>query len=223
MQITNAIKILFSLSIVIWLFFSSTVSANESKHKIEVWTDNWFAAFLNGEALFEDSVPITTERSFNEEVHEFSANQPFFLAFILKDFKENDTGLEYIGTRRQQMGDGGFITQITKLDTGEVVAVSNKEMLCKVIHKAPLDADCEKESDPVAGEGKCLFNAEAEPENWKLQSFDDSNWTPATEHSESAVSPKFGYDNISWDASAKLIWSEDLEKDNTVLCRLQIE
>ena len=27
--------------------------------------------------------------------------------FIVKDYKQNDTGLEYIGTANQQIGDGG--------------------------------------------------------------------------------------------------------------------
>ena len=33
----------------------------------EVWADNWFALYVNGKKVGEDSVPITTERSFNSE------------------------------------------------------------------------------------------------------------------------------------------------------------
>lgn len=59
--------------------------------------------------------------------------------FIIKDFKENDTGLEYIGSSRQQMGDGGFIAQFTDTKTGEIIAVTDADWKCKVIHEAPLD------------------------------------------------------------------------------------
>ena len=59
--------------------------------------------YNNGELVVEDSVSITTERSFNAETKEFRSQYPLHLAFVLKDFKENDSGLEYIGTDRQQM------------------------------------------------------------------------------------------------------------------------
>ncbi len=75
----------------------------------DVWADNWFALYLGDKLLFEDSVSIKTERSFNAETFSFKAEYPIVLSFVVKDFKENDSGLEYIGTRKQQMGDGGFI------------------------------------------------------------------------------------------------------------------
>jgi hypothetical protein len=52
--------------------------------------------------------------------------------------------------------------------------------------------------------------------------FDDSDWPAAVEHSVSEVGPKGGYDNIPRDNAAKLIWSEDLVLDNTVLCRMTV-
>lgn len=70
---------------------------------------------------------------------------------------KNDTGLEYIGERNQQMGDGGFILQLTDMSTGDVVAVSNADWACTVIHEAPLDKSCEDESNPVAGTAPCDF------------------------------------------------------------------
>lgn len=66
---------------------------------------------------------------------------------ILKDFKENDTGLEYIGSNRQQMGDGGFIMQV-KDSSGNIVAVTDDSWKCKVIHDAPLDTSCESSDNP---------------------------------------------------------------------------
>jgi len=173
--------------------------------------------------IVEDAVSITTERSFNAETVTFKADYPLHLNFILKDYKENDTGLEYIGARNQQMGDGGFIMQLTDTATGKVVAVSNADWACMVINKAPLDKACEKEANPVAGTPPCTFTDLAEPANWKGSDFDDSSWTATTVHTVAEVGPKDGYDQISWNAGAQLIWGPDLETDNTILCRVTVE
>lgn len=194
-------------------------AAENPRFKAEVWCDNWFALYLGEELLVEDSVSITTERSFNAEAVTFDAEYPLQLNFVAKDFKANDTGLEYIGTNQQQMGDGGIIAQITDLHSGEVIAVTNQDWQALVIHKAPLDKSCADENNPVAGEGPCTFESSPEPAGWKAADFDDSAWNKATEHSASAVRPKGGYDQISWDGAAQLIWGEDLEQDNTILLR----
>ena len=47
-------------------------------------------------------------------------------------------------------------------------------------------------------------------------------WLAATVWSESVVSPKDGYDEIDWDATARLICGADLETDNTVLLRTTV-
>lgn len=197
-------------------------SPESIKVKGEVWADNWFAFYLGDRIVQEDSVAITTERSFNSETFIFEAVYPMNLNFIVKDFKENDSGLEYIGTTRQQMGDGGFIAQFTNVDTGELIAVTDASWVCTVIHEAPLDKSCEQEPNPVAGQMPCGFTSLEEPVNWKSASFDDSSWSNATVYTESQVSPKDGYDQISWDSSAQLIWGADLETNNTLLCRLTI-
>lgn len=190
--------------------------------RLEAWADNWFAAYLGEELIIEDSVPITTERSFNSETTTFKGSYPLQLNVILKDYIENDTGLEYIGSNRQQMGDGGFIMQVTDLSSNKVVAVSNAEWACTVIHEAPLNKSCAKEANPVAGVAPCEFTSLDEPEGWKSTDFVDSSWTATTVHSAAAVSPKDGYNEISWDDSAQFIWGPDLETNNTILCRVKV-
>lgn len=202
---------------------ASAEPANPITFQLDAWADNWFAAYLGEELIIEDSVSITTERSFNAETVTFEASYPLNLNFILKDFKENDTGLEYIGSSRQQMGDGGFIMQLIDTGSGDVVAVSNADWACTVIHEAPLDKSCEAESNPVAGTAPCDFTDLGEPEGWKLADFDDSEWIDTTIHSANDVRPKDGYDQISWEASAEFIWGPDLETNNTVLCRVQVD
>lgn len=183
---------------------------------VEVWADNWMAFYVNGELVAEDSVSITTERSFNAEVFTFEAARPFTIAVEAKDFKETDSGIEYIGARNQQMGDGGIIAQVTNPDTGEVIAVTNGSWSTLVVHRAPLNTSCEKDPDPNS---TCEFEITATPADCAASGFDDSSWATATEWSEAVVSPKDGYDEISWDAAAQLVWGTDLEVDNTVLLR----
>lgn len=189
---------------------------------VDAWADNWFEMRINGTQVAEDSVPITTERSFNAESFTFEAERPFTIGVVAKDFIENDTGLEYIGTGRQQMGDGGIIFQIMGED-GAPVAVSNGDWQCLVIHTAPLDKACESEADPVAGAGVCAFDISPEPEGWDETGFDASDWPQASVHSAAQVSPKMGYNDVTWSESAEFIWGPDLEQSNTVLCRMTVE
>jgi len=185
----------------------------------EVWADNWFSLTVNGELIGEDSVPITTERSFNAETFTFEATYPLTIAVEAKDFKETDSGLEYIGENNQQMGDGGLILQITDQDTGAIVATTSEEWRALVIHEAPLNKDCEDSSDP---DNDCESRIVDAPSGWTDVDFDDSAWTNATAWSSSDVGPKDGYDEISWSSSAQLIWGTDLESDNTVLVRFAV-
>ncbi len=139
----------------------------------EVWADNWFALYVNGELVGEVSVPITTERSFNAETFSFEATYPL-----------------------------------------------SADWLSLVVHRAPLNTDCERDADPDA---TCQFESIESPEGWTTADFDDSTWTSASVWSEAEVSPKDGYDQITWDSSATLIWGTDLEVDNTVLLRVAVD
>ncbi|MBH9577289.1 hypothetical protein [Inhella proteolytica] len=189
------------------------------RFKGEVWADNWFALYLGETLVAEDSVPITTERSFNAETFQFEASYPLELNFVLKDYKQNDSGLEYIGAPNQQIGDGGMIMQITDLQTGKVVAVSSSAMRCTVLHKAPLNPSCEKDRNPSS---TCLFRNLPEPAGWKSPDLDLSGWEAATVYSAAEVGPKEGYFGVTWDPTARFIWTSDLRLDNTLLCKLRV-
>lgn len=204
------------------LMAASATSLSAETFSADVWADNWFEMRIDSVHVAEDSVPITTERSFNAESFEFEADRPFVIGLVAKDFKENDTGLEYIGTGRQQMGDGGVILQIRDA-AGETVVVSDARWQCFVTHTAPLDKSCESSANPVAGEGSCGFEALDEPTSWDQPGFDASDWPQATVYSARAVDPKDGYDRIDWDETAEFIWGPDLEQSNTILCRVAVE
>lgn len=209
----------------VFLFLTFIVIPSKAQQGVieldaQIWADNWFALYVNEKMVAEDPVPITTERSFNAEAYQLSINLPAQFALIIKDFKENDSGLEYIGRRRQQIGDGGFIAQFKDASNGKLMAVSNNSWTCKAIHQAPLNKSCERSSNPLA---ECKSTIINEPENWMTSGFDDSDWPQAVEHSARAVRPHGGYDQYTWEPSAKLIWTEDLEIDNTILCRFTLD
>ena len=197
---------------------NDTADANDD-YVAEAWADNWFAMYIGEQLIIEDSVPILTERSFNAERYSFSAPSGTVLSFVLKDYTETNSGLEYIGESRQQMGDGGFIAQVFDQRSGDVLLVSDGTWKCTVVHQAPLNKGCESSGDP---DRDCQYLITGEPDGWKAQDFDDSGWQATTEHRASEVDPKGGYDDISWDSSAKLIWGEDLESDNSLLCRTSL-
>ncbi len=194
-------------------------SGEASTFQIEVWADNWMAVYVNGELVGEDSVSITTERSFNAETFTFKAAYPFTVAIEAKDFKETDSGLEYIGEQNQQMGDGGIIAQITDSTTGEVVVGTDSSWKVLVVHRAPLNTDCESNADPDA---TCDYEIVETPSDWAASEFDDGAWSSATEWTAADVGPKDGYDEISWDVMAELIWGSDREGDNSILLRANV-
>lgn len=188
----------------------------------EVWVDNWFSLYVNGQKVIEDSVSITTERSFNAERFNFKADYPMTIAVELRDYMQNETGLEYIGTDRQQMGDGGAIFQFTNRANRKLITASNASAKCYVTQTAPIDASCASETKPVANSGSCAQVTSQIPPDWTASDFDDSRWEAATVHAEQSVRPKDGYDTIKWRDEAKLIWSSDLVRDNVLLCRIKV-
>ena len=200
---------------------TSTVAASSqiSTFTAEVWADNWFSLYVNGELVGEDSVPITTERSFNAETIAFEATYPLTIAIMTKDFKETNSGLEYIGEPNQQMGDGGFIAQFTDTATGEVIAVTNGEWRGLVIQNAPLNVECEKSADP---DTDCQFETLDKPADWTSANFDDSSWINATSYLADEVGVKDGYNELTWDSTAEIIWGSNLNTDNTILWRFTI-
>lgn len=204
------------------LIYPAPVQAATSKpvsFQAEVWVDNWFALYINGKQVGQDSVPITQEKSFNSEKIKFTATYPFTVGLLVKDFTENASGLEYIGKPNQQIGDGGAILQIRDLSTNKVVLVTDSSWKSLVINKAPLNAECVKSLNPLTD---CKFSNVSIPKNWSTISFKDNSWNSASIFSKEEVGVKEGYFDINWSPSASLIWSSDLKLDNTILLRKTI-
>jgi len=180
----------------------------------QVWAEYWFELYVNGKKVGEDSTPISTVRSFNAETITFTASYPLTIALVSKDYVEGESGLEYIGTPRQQMGDGGFIAQFTDTSTSEFVATTSSAWKGLVIFRVSLNADCVTSREP---DTVCKHEILPEPTEWTSPSFDDSSWVAAREYTAAEVGAKDGYDTVTWTPDAKLIWSGDLKVDNTIL------
>jgi hypothetical protein len=200
---------------------SSTLEKNAARTviKADIWADNWYALYRGEQLIKEDTVAFKTERSFNADSFTFQTELPATLSVIIKDFYEDDTGLEYIGKLRQQMGDGGFRAQFFDTKTQSLIAASNETWRCKVIHRAPINPECSKDNDPSA---TCKSEIQGEPSDWKIKDFDDSSWPNALIHSAQNIRPHGGYRDITWQPESQLIWSKDIEVDNILLCRFTI-
>ena len=198
----------------------NAVSGKTSNFQAEVWVDNWFALYINGKKVGEDSVPITTERSFNSEKIKFTASYPFTVGIYAKDFTENLSGLEYIGKPNQQIGDAGIIFQIRDLTSNKIVAASDSSWKISILNRAPLNPECVSSKTPLTD---CKFENGLMPKLWSTTTFKDSTWKSATIFSKEAVGVKDGYFDFTWDGTAKLIWSADLKLDNAILIRKVIK
>lgn len=211
----------YGLGVVAATTLSTSAVAQTTQVTGDIWVDNWMAIYVDGTQVLEDSVSITTERSFNAESFAFNADLPAQVSIIAKDFIEDDSGLEYIGSRRQQMGDGGMIAQFYDAESGQLLAVSDNSWVCLAIHQAPLNAnECERSANPIE---LCESNIQSEPEGWMQANFDDSSWPNAVIQSSQQVSPKGGYRAINWSPEAEFVWTSDLAVDNTILCRFTLE
>ncbi len=211
------------IALVLSFFQSSTSQAVTSKSvsfQAEVWADNWFELYINGKKVGQDSVPITTERSFNSEKIKFSATYPLTVGVIAKDFTQNASGLEYIGKSNQQIGDGGFGIQIREVVSGKIIGYSTNKWKVFTVNTAPTNSTCEKSNNPLTD---CQHKDVAIPKNWSTYSFKDSTWKYATSYTNEAVGVKEGYFDISWSSKATLIWSSDLKLDNIILLRTVIK
>ncbi|CAB5042601.1 MAG: PEBP family protein [Actinobacteria bacterium] len=193
--------------------------ANPVEFTAEVWADNWFALYANGKLVGEDSVPLTTERSFNSETIHFTATYPLTLGFIAKDYTQNSSGLEYVGTSRQQIGDGGIIAQVKETKSGKLVSATSSKWKSLVVNTAPLNPSCVTSTNPTVD---CQSKSVLTPTGWSTGSFNDSTWRAASTYSPEAVGVKDGYLTVNWSPSAQIVWGPDLKLANTVLLRTKV-
>lgn len=168
---------------------SDTIKAN-------VYADNWFMLYINGELAAVDSIKFIPHNVISVDL---LPTYPMTIAVMAKDNADPKTGMEYANTN---IGDGGFIL---KFGDG---TVTNANWKAKSFSTGPINRDTKNprvENTPI-------------PENWFATDFDDSQWARAKEYSEEEVNPKQPYFEHDF-KGAKFIWTNDIDLDNTVLFR----
>lgn len=166
---------------------------------VDVYADNWFAMFINGELVAVDSIKFTPHNVVSLDI---LPEYPMTIAIIAKDNADLKTGMEY----GDHIGDGGFIVKFSDGTT------SNAKWKAMSFFKGPLNHDTKNPQvihTPI-------------PDGWWKVGFDDSKWPFATEYTEERVNPKETFYKADF-SGAKFIWSEDLDLDNTVIFRTVIE
>jgi len=233
------------------LIFASAINAEQcttgSKRVTgTVYCDNKFTLWVDGRKVATDPVDFTPHQAV-KVAFEWNGSSSITYAIQCEDFA-SDSGYEYIGSSRPQLGDGALIA---KFDDGLGTETSaNWKVYTSTFGPtdASLLAGCS-----ATNLDKCAVEDRGIPEGWTEPEFDDSQWKPATIFDAATAgwgraptwssskgcctltSPvdrtTLGCDKtlseneclvprIEFaDTSADFIWAEDLERDNRVLFR----
>lgn len=168
--------------------------------KANVYADNSFKLYINGELVAVDSIAFVPHNVVSVDI---LPAYPMTIAVMGIDNADPKTGMEYANTN---IGDGGLIL---KLGDGTVTDATWK---AKKFSWGPIDGDVDNpsvESIPL-------------PNDWYAIGFDDSGWPDAKEFSEDEVGPKEPFYQYDF-KGAKFIWSEDVKLDNLVLFRTVVK
>lgn len=167
--------------------------------RANVYADNWFMLYINGELVAVDSIAFIPHNVISVDI---LPSYPMTIAVMATDNADPKTGMEYANTN---IGDGGFIL---KFGDGTVTDASWK---AKAFSHGPVDGDTRNprvDATPI-------------PDDWYATDFDDSDWGRAKEYSEREIDPKQPFYAADF-RGAKFIWTDDLLLDNTVLFRRKI-
>ncbi len=168
--------------------------------RANVYADNWFALYVNGELVAVDSIAFIPHNVISVDI---LPRYPMTIAVMAKDNADPKTGMEYANTN---VGDGGFIL---KFADGTVTDASWR---AKSFSHGPVGGDTKQprvKTTPI-------------PENWFAADFDDRDWPAAKEYAEADVGPKQPFYDADF-SGATFIWSDDLKLDNTVIFRRVVE
>ena len=212
-----------------------------------VYCDNRFTLWVNGEEVASDPIAFTPHQAVRVAFH-WNGVSDLTYAIECEDFA-SDSGYEYLGTSRPQLGDGALIAAFDD-GLGTVTAAGSWRVYTVTFGPtdASLAAGCSADNLDV-----CVVEDRGTPDGWTEPDFDDRGWGPATGYSAAAAgwgrsptwssaegcctltSPvdrsRLGCDpSVAQDeclsprtefssSRAEFIWAADLERDNRVLFR----
>ncbi len=130
--------------------------------KANIYADNWFILYINGELVAVDSIKFIPHNVISVDL---LPTYPMTIAVMARDNADPKTGMEYANSN---IGDGGFIL---KFGDG---TVTNASWKARAFSRGPIDRDVKNprvENIPI-------------PDNWYAVDFDDRDWGPAKEYSE---------------------------------------
>ena len=168
----------------------------EDTVKANVYADNSFKLYINGELVAVDSISFVPHNVVSVDI--LSA-YPMTIAVMAIDNADPKTGMEYANTN---IGDGGFIL---KLGDGTVTSADWKAMK---VSWGPIDGDTKNPR----------VESVSVPKGWTEIGFDDSKWARAEEYTEETIGPKGPFFEHDF-KGAKFIWSDNVLLDNVVLFR----
>ncbi|MEM1225543.1 MAG: hypothetical protein AAGJ40_07585 [Planctomycetota bacterium] len=172
----------------------------EDTIKANVYADNSFKLYINGELVAVDSIAFVPHNVVSVDV---LPAYPMTIAVMGIDNADPKTGMEYANTN---IGDGGFIL---KLGDG---TVTNASWKAKKFSWGPIDGDTKNPR---------IMNTPV-PNDWFTVDFDDSDWPNAKEFTEEEIGPKSPFFEHDF-KGAKFIWSRDVKLDNLVLFRAVVK
>lgn len=204
-----------------------------------MFVDNYAEVYVNGVPVGKDRVPFT---QFNSSIMRVRAERPFTIAVRAVDWEESlGIGVELNNGDAYHPGDGGFVMVVAD-SADRIIATSDGTWRAQTFYTAPIvDLMCPEEEGPQRGSSRCVtsnIGTYADiyalhwvvPQDWNLESFDDSGWPYASVYSLSdvGVMNKPAYTNFRdvferAPKAASFIWSTNLVLDNEVLIRTRID
>ena len=172
----------------------------EDTIKANVYADNSFRLYINGELVAVDSIAFVPHNVVSVDV---LPAYPITIAVMAIDNADPKTGMEYANTN---IGDGGFIL---KLGDG---TVTNANWKAKKFSWGPVGGDTKNPR---------VVNIPI-PKDWYAVDLDDSKWPNAKEFTEEEIDPKSPFFEHDFEG-AKFIWSDDVKLDNVVLFRTVVK
>ena len=211
-----------------------------------VYCDNLFTLWVNGRKVATDPVAFTPHQAVRV-AFEWDGTSSLAYAIQCEDYA-SESGYEYTGSPRPQLGDGALIAAFD--DGLGTVTAANWRVY--TVTFGPTDASRSAGCSAVNLD-KCVVEDRGMPEGWTQPGFDDSRWAFATSYTAAEAgwgrrpswsheqgcctltSPvdrsRLGCDRSLQESecldprvefaksSAGFIWAADLERDNRVLFR----
>lgn len=213
----------------------------------KVYCDNKFSLWVNGKEVANDPVVFTPHQAVRVSF-DWDGSSSLTYAILCEDYA-SESGYEYAGSDRPQLGDGALIAEF---DDGLKTATSSGSWRVYTVTFGPTDAS-QQNGCSATNLSVCVIDDRGIPEGWNEVDFDDSGWLAASSYSAEEAgwgrapdwSPTEGCCNMSSPVdrsglgcdlnvkqesclvpetefagtTAGFIWAADLQRDNRVLFR----